>query len=177
MLELDHVTFQYGPGLPLVLDDVSLSVGKGEFIAVTGRNGSGKTTITRLLTGLEKPVKGRILYNGKNVTEEDPSRRSRFIGYVFQQPDRQMFMPTVREEVAFGPYHQGKRGAELENAIDRALEATDTKRLEMNTPAHFPGGTSSASLSPLHWQWIQNILCWMNPPADRTEKKESVLLL
>lgn len=134
MLELDHITFRYGKELPLVLDDISLSFDRGEFIAVTGRNGSGKTTVTRLLTGLEKPVKGRILYDGADVTAEDPSLRSRFIGYVFQQPDRQMFMPTVREEVAFGPYHRGLRGKELENAVDRALEATDTKALEKEYP-------------------------------------------
>ena len=95
---------------------------KGEFVAITGRNGCGKTTVTRLRTGLEKPTSGQILYHGKDVTREEPSERSRFIGYVFQQPDRQMFMPTVREEIAFGPYHQGKRGAELEEAVARAIE-------------------------------------------------------
>ena len=179
MLELDHVTFQYGPGLPLVLDDVSLSVGKGEFIAVTGRNGSGKTTITRLLTGLEKPVKGRILYNGKNVTEEDPSRRSRFIGYVFQQPDRQMFMPTVREEVAFGPYHQGKRGAELENAIDRALEATDTKRLENEYPRTLSRGEQQrvAIASALAMDTEYLVLDEPTSGQDGKERKRLVTLI
>ncbi len=179
MLELDHVTFQYGPGLPLVLDDVSLSVGKGEFIAVTGRNGSGKTTITRLLTGLEKPVKGRILYNGKNVTEEDPSRRSRFIGYVFQQPDRQMFMPTVREEVAFGPYHQGKRGAELENAIDRALEATDTQRLENEYPRTLSRGDQQrvAIASALAMDTEYLVLDEPTSGQDGKERKRLVTLI
>ena len=113
MLELSHVTFRYAEGLPDVLKDISLSFDKGEFVAITGRNGCGKTTVTRLLTGLEKAASGQILYHGKDVTREEPSERSRFIGYVFQQPDRQMFMPTVREEIAFGPYQQGKRGCFL----------------------------------------------------------------
>ena len=65
MLELDHVSFQYTKNSPTVLSDVSLSFDKGEFVAITGRNGSGKTTVTRLLTGLEKPTKGFILYNKK----------------------------------------------------------------------------------------------------------------
>ena len=133
MLELKNVSFRYAKNMPLVLDDISLSFDKGEFVAITGRNGSGKTTITRLLTGLEKPTSGRVLYNGADVTKEEASDRSRFIGYVFQQ-DRQMFMPTVREEIAFGPFHQGKRGEELESAIDRAMEDTDTRALENEYP-------------------------------------------
>ena len=134
MLELSHVTFRYAEGLPDVLKDISLSFDKGEFVAITGRNGCGKTTVTRLLTGLEKAVSGQILYHGKDVTREEPSERSRFIGYVFQQPDRQMFMPTVREEIAFGPYQQGKRGAELEEAVVRAMQDTDTEALAEEYP-------------------------------------------
>lgn len=129
MLEMEHVTFCYGKGTPVILSDVSVSFGKGEFVAVTGRNGSGKTTVTRLLTGLEKPTKGRIVYNGKDVTDEGAAQRSRFIGYVFQQPERQMFMPTVREEIGFGPYQQGKRGGELDELVDRAMADTDIAEL------------------------------------------------
>lgn len=143
MLELKNVSFRYAKNLPLVLDGVSLSFDKGEFVAITGRNGSGKTTITRLLTGLEKPASGDIVYNGTSVTKEDASKRSRFIGYVFQQPDRQMFMPTVREEIAFGPFHQGKRGQELEDAIDRAMADTDTESLSAEYPRTLSGATSS----------------------------------
>lgn len=61
MLELSHVSFRYAEGLPNVLKDISLSFDKGEFVAITGRNGCGKTTVTRLLTGLEKPASGQIL--------------------------------------------------------------------------------------------------------------------
>lgn len=134
MLELSHVTFRYAEGLPDVLKDISLSFDKGEFVAITGRNGCGKTTVTRLLTGLEKAASGQILYHGKDVTREEPSERSRFIGYVFQQPDRQMFMPTVRGEIAFGPYQQGKRGAELEEAVACAMQDTDTEALAEEYP-------------------------------------------
>lgn len=134
MLELKNVSFRYAKNLPPVLKDVSLSFDRGEFVAITGRNGSGKTTITRLLTGLEKPDTGAILYNGKNVTKEDAAKRSAFIGYVFQQPDRQMFMPTVREEIAFGPYQQGKRGAELDEAVNQAMIDTDTMDLADEYP-------------------------------------------
>ena len=129
MLEMEHVTFRYSKETPVILSDVSVSFGKGEFIAVTGRNGSGKTTVTRLLTGLERPTEGRIIYNGKNVTDEGAAQRSRFIGYVFQQPERQMFMPTVREEIGFGPYQQWKRGSDLDELVDRAMADTDILEL------------------------------------------------
>ena len=176
MLELKNVSFRYAKNLPLVLDGVSLSFDKGEFVAITGRNGSGKTTITRLLTGLEKPASGDIVYNGTSVTKEDASKRSRFIGYVFQQPDRQMFMPTVREEIAFGPFHQGKRGQELEDAIDRAMADTDTESLSAEYPrtlsrTSFPAGSSSGWPLPPPWPWIRNTWCSMNLPADRTAEK------
>lgn len=125
MLTLDHVSFRYNQGLPEVLKDITVSFQAGEFVAVTGRNGSGKTTITRLLTGLEKPTAGKVLYDGQDVSREDASDRSRFIGYVFQHPDRQMFNPTVFDEVAFGPRQQGKTGDELKEIVEDALKVTD----------------------------------------------------
>ena len=78
MLEMEHVTFRYSKETPVILSDVSVSLGKGEFIAVTGRNGSGKTTVTRLLTGLERPTEGRIIYNGKNITDEGAAKKKPF---------------------------------------------------------------------------------------------------
>ena len=134
MLEMKDVSFHYGKNGPEIFKDVNLSFGKGEFVVVTGRNGSGKTTITRLLTGLEKPSAGAILLDGTDVTKESPAERSRFIGYVFQQPDRQMFMPTVREEVAFGPFQQGKRGRELDAVTGRAMEQADIAGLADEYP-------------------------------------------
>ena len=102
MLEMKDVSFNYGNGVP-VLEHVNVQIGEGEFIGLGGRNGCGKTTVTRLLMGLEKPVSGEILYDGKVINDDDASVRSHFMGYVFQRPERQMFRPTVREEVAYGP--------------------------------------------------------------------------
>ena len=103
---MKDVSFNYGSGVP-VLEGVNVQIGEGEFIGLGGRNGCGKTTVTRLLMGLEKPVSGEIVYNGKVINGDDASVRSHFIGYVFQRPERQMFRPTVREEVAYGPKQLG----------------------------------------------------------------------
>ena len=179
MLELKNVSFRYTKDSPLVLEGVSLSFDKGEFVAITGRNGSGKTTITRLLTGLEKPSSGSVIYNGSSVTGEDASARSRFIGYVFQQPDRQMFMPTVREEIAFGPFHQGKRGQELEEAIDRAMENTDTASLSGAYPRTLSRGDQQrvaiASALAMNTEYL--VLDEPTSGQDGKEKKRLMALM
>ena len=119
MLEMKDVSFNYGNGVP-VLEHINVKIGEGEFIGLGGRNGCGKTTVTRLLMGLEKPVSGEILYDGKVINDDDASVRSHFIGYVFQRPERQMFRPTVREEVAYGPQQLGMSRDELRQAVDEA---------------------------------------------------------
>lgn len=123
MLSMEHVDFAYEVRRP-ILRDVSLTLAPGEFVAFAGRNGSGKTTVTRLLMGLEQPRAGRICYDGKDVTAQSAGQRSRYIGYVFQQPERQMFRPTVAEEIAFGPRVQGLSEDEVRVRVDEALAAT-----------------------------------------------------
>ena len=80
MLELQNVSFRYTPRGNNILSHFSASFGEGELVAVTGRNGSGKTTMTRILVGLEKPSEGIVSYEGNDISAEDASARSRFIG-------------------------------------------------------------------------------------------------
>lgn len=179
MLEMDHVTFRYGKDTPVILSDISLSFGKGEFVAITGRNGSGKTTVTRLLTGLEKPTRGLIVYNDKNVTGESAAQRSRFIGYVFQQPERQMFMPTVREEIGFGPYQQGKRGGELDELVNRAMADTDISDLADEYPRTLSRGDQQrvAIASGLAMNTEYLVLDEPTSGQDGREKKKMMSLM
>ena len=179
MLELKNVSFHYGKDGPEILRNINLSFGKGEFIAVTGRNGSGKTTITRLLTGLEKPTEGSVLYDGADVTREGAAERSRFIGYVFQQPDRQMFMPTVREEVGFGLYQQGKRGQELIETEDRAMEQADVLKFADDYPRTLSRGDQQriaiASALAMNTEYI--VLDEPTSGQDGREKKRLCALM
>ena len=89
MLKVENLRFGYVPTVD-IFRNVNFTIHEDEFIAVGGKNGCGKTTITRLLVGLEKAAEGHIRYNGKDITAMPPSKRGQFIGYVFQQPDRQM---------------------------------------------------------------------------------------
>jgi energy-coupling factor transport system ATP-binding protein len=107
------------------LADVTLSIGAGEFVAVIGRNGSGKTTLVKHLIGLLTPTTGEVRLGGRPVAElplEDLAQR---VGYVFQDPDHQLFAATVADEVAFGPRSIGFPPAEVDLRVAEALAATD----------------------------------------------------
>lgn len=169
MLEMKDVSFNYGNGVP-VLEHVNVQIGEGEFIGLGGRNGCGKTTVTRLLMGLEKPVSGEILYDGKVINDDDASVRSHFMGYVFQRPERQMFRPTVREEVAYGPQQLGMSRDEIRQAVDEALAATELTELAEAYPPNLNRGENSASPLLRPSPCIRNTSSSMNRRAVRTVK-------
>lgn len=133
MLEIENLRFGYVPGKD-ILADVDAVISAGEFIAIGGKNGCGKTTFTRLLVGLEKPLGGTIYYEGQDITDLPPDARGRFIGYVFQQPDRQMFRPTVAQEVAFGPEQLGYTAEEVKKITADALERVGISHLKEAYP-------------------------------------------
>lgn len=103
-IELRDVWFYYDPG-QWVIRGVNLTVRKGESFGLIGQNGSGKTTLAHLIMGIVLSKKGEIRIFGKDVTREGVTLRGRHIGYVFQNPDYQIFSPTVRDELAYGPRH------------------------------------------------------------------------
>jgi len=103
------------------LDAVSLAVREGEMLAVIGANGSGKTTLALHLNGLMSPTGGRVLYRGEDVRSMPARRRAREIGFVFQNPDHQIFAATVGEEVAFGPRNIGLPEEQARERVESAL--------------------------------------------------------
>ena len=129
MLKVSNLRFGYVPTVD-IFHDVSLTIEAGEFIAIGGRNGCGKTTLTRLLVGLERPTEGTIMYEGVDITAMPASARGRFIGYVFQQPDRQMFRNTVAAEVAYGPETLGFSKEKVAKMVDDALARTGISHLK-----------------------------------------------
>lgn len=121
MLKTEHLRFAYPDGRE-VIHDLSLAFAAGEITALVGKNGSGKTTLTRLLMGLERPTSGQIEWNGRELTRLSASERSHFLGYVFQQADRQLFCTTVYDEIAFGPLEQGRDKVETREKAEAALK-------------------------------------------------------
>lgn len=178
MLKVENLRFGYVPTVD-IFKQVNFTINDGEFIAIGGKNGCGKTTITRLLVGLEEPSEGRISYNGTDITTMPPSKRGQFIGYVFQQPDRQMFRPTVATEVAFGPESLGRTPAEVSRIVDEVLERCGIAHLKEAYPPTLRRGEKQrvAIASALAMQSTILILDEPTSGQDGKETKDLLALL
>jgi cobalt/nickel transport system ATP-binding protein len=121
-VEVTGLVHRYPDG-HTALDGVDLRVDPGEVVAVLGPNGAGKTTLVLHLNGVLRPSAGSVSIGGVAVIDEHLRDVRRRVGIVFQDPDDQLFMPVVRDDVAFGPANLGFRGAELDQRVDRALAA------------------------------------------------------
>lgn len=119
-LEAKDVWFAYDENRP-VLQRISLAVPTGEFIALIGQNGSGKTTLAKQFNGLLRPTRGQILLDGSDIRERPIGDLAHSVGYVFQNPDRQIFSSTVFDEVAFGPRNLGFGFARVKQQVHEAL--------------------------------------------------------
>ncbi|MBB5157902.1 energy-coupling factor ABC transporter ATP-binding protein [Saccharopolyspora phatthalungensis] len=133
------LAFRYPDG-HRALAGVDLRVERGERVAVLGPNGAGKTTMTLHLNGVLRAESGRIEVGGLPVDSRNLKEIRRRVGLVFQDPDDQLFMPTVREDVAFGPANFGVRGAELEERVQSALDAVGMAEHAHRSPLHLSGG-------------------------------------
>lgn len=122
LIEVRELSHRY-PNGTLALDRVSFSVWPGEIVAIIGQNGAGKTTLTKHLNGLLKPTSGMVLVGGQDTRRLRTAQLARQVGYVFQNPDHQIFSETVWREVAFGPKNLGLRGVVLERRVAEALAA------------------------------------------------------
>lgn len=122
IITVDNVSYTYAKGAVVALDGVSLTVPAGQIVGVVGQNGSGKTTLTKLLNGLLKPTSGSIVVNGMNTAENPVQRMAAHVGYVFQNPNHQLFATTVEEELRFGPRNLGVPEEELGERVAEAVE-------------------------------------------------------
>ncbi len=120
MIRLEHVSFSYGDQGPSV-QDLSFEIRKGDFAAILGANGAGKTTTVRLIDGLLKPTSGRVFIDETDTAAGMVSTRARKVGFLFQNPDRQICKNTVREEILFGL--RTVRGEEGEEALQARTDA------------------------------------------------------
>jgi cobalt/nickel transport system ATP-binding protein len=138
-LEVDGLAFAYPDGHQ-ALFGVDLRIEPGERVALLGPNGAGKTTLVLHLNGILTAGRGQVSVAGMPVAKENLREIRRRVGLVFQDPDDQLFMPTVRDDVAFGPANLGIRGAELDARVDRALEQVGLAGLADRPPFHLSFG-------------------------------------
>ena len=146
ILETKNLTYIYGQGTPFektAVEDVSLSIEKGEFIGVIGHTGSGKSTLIQTLNGLVRPTSGQVLLDGQDIWREPKKIRAvRFrVGMVFQYPEYQLFEETVLKDIMFGPKNQGLTEAQARERAYEAARFTGLKEaLLEKSPFELSGG-------------------------------------
>jgi cobalt/nickel transport system ATP-binding protein len=138
-LEVIDLSFAYPDGRQ-ALRDVDLHVHHGERVALLGPNGAGKTTLLLHLNGILRPASGEVRVAGLVVSEDSALEVRRRVGLVFQDPDDQLFMPTVGQDVAFGPANFGVEGEQLEELVTEALRAVSMLEARDRAPHHLSYG-------------------------------------
>ena len=146
-LNLQNVTFTYMKGTPFektALHDVSLQIEKGEFVAVIGHTGSGKSTLVQHLSGLLHPDKGSVTVDGVNLNAKNAAAKKarNSVGMVFQYPEHQIFAETVYEDIAFGPRNKGLGPDETDRAVRDAMAfvGLDFDSFAKRSPFRLSGG-------------------------------------
>jgi cobalt/nickel transport system ATP-binding protein len=139
VLDLHGVAYAYPDGHQ-ALHGVDLHVHQGERVALLGPNGAGKTTLVLHLNGILMPGLGSVTISGLPVTKDNFLEIRRRVGIVFQDPDDQLFMGSVRDDVAFGPMNLGLRGADLDRRVAEALEAVGMAAYADRPPHHLSYG-------------------------------------
>lgn len=164
LLSLQHVSYIYSPGTAyekVALDDVNLSLGKGEIVGLAGHTGSGKSTMIQLLNGLLKPTSGTVIFEGKDIHAKGYSGnylRSK-VGMVFQYPEHQMICDTVWEDVAFGPGKQSLTEEACNARVEEALRFVDLpEKYYQASPLQLSGGqkrrVAIAGVLAMHPEYI-----------------------
>ena len=141
LFRLEHLSHVYSDGTTAV-NDVSLSFDRGERIALLGANGSGKTTLLNHLNGILKPSSGVIYYEDKPIRYDSKSLLDlrRRVGFVFQDPNDQLFAPTVKQDVAFGPLNLGQSADEVKKVVNEALETVGMAEFAEKPPHYLSLG-------------------------------------
>ncbi|MDD7379683.1 MAG: energy-coupling factor transporter ATPase [Succiniclasticum sp.] len=146
-IKVDHISYTYMPGAPYekeALKEISLEIKKGEFIAVIGHTGSGKSTLVQHFNGLLHPTKGQVSLDGVDLagkTKEARAARNK-IGMVFQYPEQQLFAETVYEDIAFGPKNMGLPYKEIKERVTDAMRfvGLDFETFAGRSPFSLSGG-------------------------------------
>lgn len=146
MIKIENLNYIYQPDMPYRIDalkNINLEIKSGEFVALIGHTGSGKSTLIQHLNGLIKPTSGKIYINGEDITlpDTDMKRVRKNVGLVFQYPEHQLFEETVYRDIAFGPANMGLSEEEIKEAVLEACDAVGiSEELLEKSPFELSGG-------------------------------------
>lgn len=164
-LRFEHTGYRYPNGRE-ALRDVTLQIVHGEKAALVGANGTGKSTLLLHAAGLLLPTAGRVTIGGIGASPRTLPLIRQTVGLVFQQPDHQLFMPTVEEDVAFGPANMGLTPEEIEARVCTALEAVGALHLRRESPCRLSGGQKRSAAIATVLAMEPSILVLDEPTSD-----------
>jgi energy-coupling factor transport system ATP-binding protein len=175
MIEAKNVYFTYPNGVE-ALKGVSLTIKNGEFVAIMGENGAGKTTLVKHFNGLLKPTKGTVHIDGANTTKVSVATLARNVGFVFQNPDRQLFSETVEEEIAFALKNFGFKEKIIKRRVMWALNLLGLTQYRKTSPFMLSGGERKRVALASILAWNPKILMLDEPTIGQDYRQKENLL-
>ena len=174
----EHLTYRYPNGL-LALDDVSFCMESGDCVGLIGSNGAGKSTLLAILCGLLLPTSGTVCIDGVSLNKANLALIRNMIGMVFQNPDDQLFMPTVLEDVAFGLQNRGYQPEQIEQKALQTLEHLNILHLAERAPYQLSGGEKRSAAIATVLSMEPHMLLFDEPTAflDPRSKRNLIHLL
>lgn len=172
---VENLVHTYDNGFT-ALNKINLQIGAGEIVAIIGQNGAGKTTFVKHLNGLIRPTGGRVIVDGQDAAKEKVSTMAKKVGFVFQNPDHQIFKDTVYDEVAFGPENLGLNKQEVRQRVNEALEAVGLTNFSNYSPQNISKGQRQrvALASVLA---MQTEIIVLDEPTTGQDYKESIQIM
>ena len=174
-LRMEDVVYRYEDDI-VALHDISLTIERGDSVAILGPNGAGKSTLMKLAAGLLYPDSGKIVLLGSQLTKKNAKELRKNIGILFQDPDDQIFMPKVWDDVAFGPINLGRSKEEVSELVNNALMNTGLEGFEDRVPHHLSYGEKKRVAIAGILAMEPNILLLDEPTANLDPKGRSELM-
>jgi energy-coupling factor transport system ATP-binding protein len=174
MIEVQDVYFTYPNGVE-ALKGVPLTIKNGEFVAIMGQNGAGKTTLVKHFNGLLKPTKGRVLIDGVDTTKTSVATLARNVGFVFQNPDNQLFSETVEDEIAFALRNFGFKENVIKKRVTWALNLLGLTQYRKTSPFMLSGGERKRVALASVLAWNPKILMLDEPTIGQDYQQKEKL--
>ena len=174
MLTVEDVYFSYASGVE-ALKGVSLTVRDGEFVAIMGQNGAGKTTLIKQFNGLLKPTKGNVLVDGIETTKTSVATLARKVGFVFQNPDHQLFSESVEEEISFALKNFGYNKDIIEDRVVWAINLLGLTQYRKTSPFMLSGGERKRVALASVLAWDPQVLVLDEPTIGQDHQQKENL--
>jgi energy-coupling factor transport system ATP-binding protein len=174
MLEVENLHYTYSTGLE-ALRGIDLTVKDGEFLAIMGQNGAGKTTLVKHFNGLLKPTLGEVRVDGVSTKDVSVAKLARNVGFVFQNPDHQLFSETVEDEIAFALKNFGFEEEAIKKQVDWALNLLDVVQYRKTSPFMLSGGERKRVALASILAWDPQVIVLDEPTIGQDHQQKEKL--